>query len=187
MAEKPNLTKEQLEDLTGLFADHGYDDYKWIDPKLIIVSQWVRLKCMYGCPNYGRKAACPPNVPSVSECRRFFREYSSAVVFHLKMQFDRPGERFAAYRKRTLELVDLERSVFLAGFEKAFALLFGGCTLCPECGRERESCKQPERARPAPEAMGVDVYSTVRGLGYSLEVRTVKTQAMDRYVFLMVQ
>jgi hypothetical protein len=41
-------------------------------------------------------------------------------------------------------------------------------------------------ARPAPEAMAVDVYSTVRQFGYEISVRTDYDQKMDRYAFLMV-
>jgi hypothetical protein len=44
--------------------------------------------------------------------------------------------------------------------------LFGGCPLCKECKVERSLCKQPERARPAPEAMAVDFYMTVGNIGY---------------------
>ena len=183
---KIDASKSQYAALEIMFKDYGFTDYKWIDPEQIVVAQWVRMKCMFGCPNYGRKAACPPQTPSVSDCERFFKEYRDAAVFHLKVQFDNPQDRFVWYKKMTLKLVKLEREVFLAGFERAFFLLFGGCPLCKECKVERSLCKQPERARPAPEAMAVDVYSTVKNLGYPIAVRTEDTQAMDRYVFLMV-
>ena len=81
----------------------------------------------------------------------------------------------------TLKLVELERKVFLSGFERAFFLLFGGCPLCHECKVERSLRKHPEQARPAPEAMAVDVYSTIKKLGYPIAVRTEYTQAMDRF------
>ena len=172
--------------LEAMFKDHGFEDYRWIDPNRIVVAQWVRMKCMFGCPNYGRKAACPPQTPSVAECERFFREYGAAVVFHLRIQFENPEDRFAWYKRMDLAFAALEREVFLAGFQKAFILLFGGCPLCRECKKERVLCKQPELARPAPEAMAVDVYSTVKGLGYPISVRTDPKQSMDRYIFLMV-
>ena len=63
---------------------HGFTDFKWIDPKTIITAQWVRVKCEYGCPHYGRIASCPPNTPKVEECRRFFGEYRSGMVFHFQ-------------------------------------------------------------------------------------------------------
>lgn len=182
-----NLDKSQHTALETMFKDQGLIDFKWMDPKQIVVAEWVRMKCMFGCPNYGRKAACPPQTPSVSDCERFFKEYNDAVVFHLRVQFDHPPDRFAWYKKMTLKLIKLERKVFLAGFERVFFLLFGGCPLCKECKIERTLCNQPERARPAPEGMAVDVYSTVKKLGYPISVRTECTQAMDRYVFLMVQ
>lgn len=173
--------------LKTLFRDHGLTDFKWIDPKQIVVAQWVRVKCMFGCPNYGRKAACPPNTPAVEECERFFKEYRKAVVFHIQAQFDIPDNRFGWYKKMTVLLSKLEKQVFLSGFEKAFFLLFGGCPLCRECREDRTACRQPERARPSPEAFAVDVYATVKKLGYPIAVKTEQTQAMDRYVFLMVE
>ncbi len=188
------MDRKQLSDesamaplVEAIFNDHGFTDFQWSDPGEIEVARWVRTQCMFGCPNYGRKAACPPRTPSVSECERFFKEYSDAVIFHIRYQNDMPGERFAWYTKTGLKLAKLEREVFLAGFEKAFGLWLGGCYLCKECNAERSRCKQPERARPAPEGMAVDVYSTVKKSGYPISVRTECTQAMDRYVFLMVQ
>jgi hypothetical protein len=41
-------------------------------------------------------------------------------------------------------------------------------------------------ARPAPEAMAVDVYTSVRRFGFHINVRTAYDQKMDRYAFLMV-
>jgi hypothetical protein len=41
-------------------------------------------------------------------------------------------------------------------------------------------------ARPAPEAMAVDVYATVRCFDFPINVRTDYDQQMDRYAFLMV-
>ena len=55
---------DNRENLEALFAKHGVDDYRWIDPKDIVVAQWVRMKCMFGCGSYGRNASCPPNLPS---------------------------------------------------------------------------------------------------------------------------
>jgi predicted metal-binding protein len=184
---KQDVNQDERPAVETLFKDHGFTDFKWIDPQRIVVSQWVRMKCKFGCPNYGRKAACPPQTPSVQECERFFNEYRDAVVFHMRVQFNEPEDRFAWYKTMALKLVKLEKAVFLAGFERAFILLFGGCPLCKECKAERSLCKQPERARPAPEAMAVDVYTTVKNIGYPIAVRTEKSQSMDRYVFLMVR
>ena len=95
MVKKPANTKNTRKELEALFHKYGYKDYKWIDPKKIIVSQWVRMKCMYGCGNYGENASCPPNVPSVSECERFFQEYNEAVVLHFGKKVKKPEDRHA--------------------------------------------------------------------------------------------
>ena len=76
--------------------------------------------------------------------------------------------------------------VFLAGFERAFMLFMDSCGFCKECSGSRETCSQPHMARPAPEAMAVDVYSTVSRFGFPINVRTDYEQKMDRYAFLMV-
>ena len=85
------MNKDKLE---RLFFEHNYSDFKWINGKDIIVSQWVRVKCTFGCSNFGKKGSCPPNVPSVSECRNFFNEYNDIAIFHFEKSFEKPEERF---------------------------------------------------------------------------------------------
>ena len=172
--------------LEKIFNDEGFVDYKWITPEQIVVAQWVRMKCMFGCPNYGHKGACPPQTPSVSECERFFNEYKNGVVFHFSLQNDKSEERIKWYRETATRLIELESKVFLAGFERAYMLLFGGCYLCVDCSGERSQCKLPEMARPAPEGLAVDIFSTVKNVGYPISVKTDPSQTADRYVMLMV-
>jgi len=56
---------EGIRQVETICANHSCSDYKWIDPKEIIVEQWVRMKCMFGCGEYRRNASCPPNVPNL--------------------------------------------------------------------------------------------------------------------------
>jgi predicted metal-binding protein len=103
------------EELESLFEKHGYTDFRWIEPKDIVVAQWVRLKCTFGCHEYGQNAACPPKVPSVEECRQFFREYSTAAIFHFQASV-KGREALHAWSKEINQgLLSLEREVFLAG------------------------------------------------------------------------
>ncbi|MBS3819783.1 DUF2284 domain-containing protein [bacterium] len=169
------------------FRRYKFTDFRWIDPWKIIISQWVRMKCMYGCNEYGVTATCPPNVPSVSECERFFREYDEAVVFHFTKKVAKPEDRFAWTRKINLRLLKLEREIFLSGFKKTFLLFLDSCNICPQCSGKKETCKKPNIARPTPEAMSVDVYATVRQIGYPIQVLTDYSQKMNRYAFLMLE
>jgi len=172
--------------LENLLAKHGVTDFKWIDPKTIVVSRWVRMKCMFGCSEYGRTATCPPNVPSVEECREFFRDYKRAVIIHYEKTVAKPEDRHAWTRKTNLGLVELEREVFLSGCEKAFLLFMDSCTICAQCSGKRETCIEPRKARPTPEAMAVDVFATVRKAGYPIKVLARTDEPMNRYAFLLL-
>jgi len=178
MADKKRLER--------LFEKHGFPDFRWINPKDIVVAQWVRLKCMFGCDEYGHSGCCPPNTPSVAECDRFFHEYKSAVIFHFEKKVAKPEYRHAWARKVNLKLLGLEREVFCAGHEKAFLLIMDSCNLCAACRGKRDECQKPMMARPGPDAMAVDVYATVRRAGYPIAVLPDYEQVMNRYAFLMI-
>ncbi|UCF93963.1 MAG: DUF2284 domain-containing protein [Desulfobacterales bacterium] len=187
MLHRLDLETDKRQELEAVFQKHGFTDYKWINPREIVVSQWVRMKCMYGCGEYGRNAACPPSVPSVSECAQFFHEYRTAVIFHFEKKVKKPEDRHRWSPKVNLKLCKLEREVFLAGYQKAFLLFMDSCGLCDDCGGTRAECRAPRVSRPSPEAMAVDVFTTVRQAGFPIEVLADYSQKMNRYAFLMVQ
>ena len=174
------------QDLEALFRGRGLEQ-QWIRPEEIVVSQWVRMRCTFGCRSYGRNAACPPNVPSVSECRQFFDEYRTAVFFHFAKAVDKPEDRRQWSKQVNQSLPELEREVFLAGYQKAFVLFMDSCHMCAECSSSKDECRRPKLARPTPEAMAVDVFSTVRQYGYPIEVLTDYDQSMNRYAFLLIE
>lgn len=145
------------------------------------------MKCIFGCASYGKNATCPPNTPPVDECRRFFEGYRRGVVFHFEKSVDRPEDRHAWTKKVNRDLLELERKVFLLGYQKAFLLFMDSCDMCSSCAGTREECKQPKKARPTPEALGMDVFATVRQYGYPIEVLTDYTQSMNRYAFLLIE
>lgn len=178
------LTKHALEEK---FRARGLVDFRWIDPASVVVAEWVRMKCRFGCEGYGRSACCPPNVPAVDECARFFREYSEAVIFHFSKTLPDPDDRYAWTGEIGEKLLELERDVFVSGHPKAFLLLLDSCSLCKTCTGRRASCKEPRRARPTPEALAMDVFSTVRAAGYPIQVLSDYAQEMNRYAFLLVE
>jgi predicted metal-binding protein len=187
MQGKSKLPTDHQIPLEKIFKQFDLRDYQWIDPKKIIVSQWVRMKCMYGCGEYGNNACCPPNTPAVSECERFFKEYSDAVVFHFNTRVDKPEARHNWSKGINIKLSKLEREVFVSGHERAFMLFMDSCSICSECAASKEDCKNPGIARPSPESMAVDVYSTVRQFGFPIHVLAEYSQAMNRYAILLVQ
>ena len=178
------ISKQVLEDK---FRGRGFTDFRWINPATIVVAEWVRIKCTFGCEEYGRNAACPPNVPPVAECERFFREYSEAVVFHFAKKVPKPEDRHAWTKKVGRTLLKLERDVFVSGHPKTFLLPLDSCSLCETCTGRRTSCSEPRLSRPTPEAMAVDVFSTVRAAGYPIQVLSGYDQEMNRYAFLLIE
>jgi predicted metal-binding protein len=142
---------------------------------------------MFGCREYGRNACCPPNTPPVDECRGFFREYSEGVVFHFEKKVEKPEDRHQWARGINGRLLNLEREVFLADNPKTFLLFMDSCNICKECAGERVRCNNKKSARTTPEAMAVDVFSTVKQLGYPIKVLCDYSEAMNRYAFLLVR
>lgn len=158
-----------------------------IKAKEIVVSNWVRFKCRFGCLSYGKKGTCPPNVPSIEECREFLLEYEEAAVFHFRKRVDKPEDRVPWSREVNNRLLELEREVFLSGYHKAFLLFMDECRLCDNCIGSREECVDKKRARPSAESLAVDVFATVRKLGYPIDVLGDYSQEMNRYAFLLVE
>jgi predicted metal-binding protein len=172
--------------IESILRDNGYKDFKWISGKDVVVSQWVRFKCMFGCDSYGKKGSCPPSVPSIQECREFFNEYKKIAVIHIRKKVAHPEDRKEWSRKTNLKLLKLEKTVFLSGFQKVFLLFMDECRICKTCSGSREECKNLELSRPGPEALGVDLFATVRKIGYPIEVLNDYQREMNRYSFLMV-
>lgn len=173
--------------LQKVFYDQGMGDFRWIDPTEIVVAQWVRLKCQFGCDNYGRNASCPPNTPPLADCRAFFKEYRLGTVFRFNQSFSDPEERHDWSRNVNRALIELERNVFLAGHAQAFMMLMDNCNLCRDCANTRSHCRNKKMARPSPEAMGVDVFSTVTKYDYPINVLDDYGQEMNRYAILLIE
>jgi predicted metal-binding protein len=174
-------------DIERLIAEVGFEESRWTTGADVVVGQWVRLKCTYACDSYGKQACCPPNAPSVAVSREFFREYERVAVIHLEKAGDSPQKLDLWKKEVNTTLLELEREVFLAGFYKAMVLFPGDCSLCYQCVPDPADCRHPGSVRPTPEALGVDVFATVRSLGYPIEVLTNRSQIMNRYAFLLVE
>ncbi len=173
--------------IESLAQRQGFTDVRWVAGEDVVVEQWVRFKCSYACDEYGTRACCPPNTPSVSECRELFHCFEHVAVIHTEKTLA-PGEDARSWkREANAKMLELERQVFLAGYYKTLALFAGDCSLCAKCVTTRADCKNPGSARPCPEALAVDVFATVRKLGLPAQVLVERTQAMDRYAFLLVE
>ncbi|MFZ2146968.1 MAG: DUF2284 domain-containing protein [Sedimentisphaerales bacterium] len=145
-----------------------------ISPSQVETAAWVRLKCQFGCDGYGQCLVCPPYTPTPQQMREVLDAYSRAVLIHFT-----PEAEIKAI------VADIEREFFLRGAWKAFGLGAGPCYFCEECNVE-EQCRYPQRARPAMEACGIDVFSTVKKAGFPIEVVRTTRQCPNYYGLILV-
>lgn len=152
----------------------GVRDARIISPSEVETAAWVRLKCQFGCDGYGQCLVCPPYTPTPQQMRQVLDAYSRAVLIH-----------FTPQAEIKAIVADLEREFFLRGAWKAFGLGAGPCYFCEECNVE-EQCRYPQRARPAMEACGIDVFSTVKKAGFPIEVVRTTRQCPNYYGLILV-
>lgn len=156
-----------ISSLEEIFNDI-HSDYKQIDPKDVVVANWVRWKCKYGCKAYGKHYSCPPHTPTPQETKDMLMEYESAYLFRFKdietdpeyleegetcyskiMGSGEPNPKhlhhyFYPGVKNVYETMPkLEREAFIRGFYKAFAFVGLPCSLCEECVIEEKELEEP--------------------------------------------
>ena len=154
----------------------GIDEAKVVNPRSIATAQWVRIKCQFGCPRYGKGFCCPPNTPTPDMTRKVLDSYDKALLLHKRLK-EETSEGFNE------ALFRLEREIFLDGYYKAWSMGTGPCRICKECDPEGP-CRHGLRARPSMEACGIDVFRTARENGFPIEV--VRTHEKERNHFGLV-
>ena len=173
--------------LESVFQKHGLNDFKWIRGQDVVIAQWVRFKCMYGCDSYGQFANCPPSAPSIQESINFFSEFNNIAVFHFE-QLVECGDDFTDWTKEiNLKLLALEKEIFLSGYIKIFSLSPGRCCSCSECVPLKKDCKNKIASRPSPQSLSVDVFATVQKAGYDYKMQNDFSKKIDRFAFLLVE
>ena len=135
--------------------------------------------------SFRKRFTCPPYAPTPEETAATLQSYQKALL----VQFaDMQREQLRVEPGRSMihnVIYGMERNAFLGGYERAFSYEAGPCALCKECPAEKlgapnlfckKECKRPKEARPAMEAAGIDVYSTVRRAGFELHVVRERAQ-----------
>jgi len=161
---------KELNKFIELSKTLGATDAKLIKSSDIIVRDWVRIKCQYGCGGYGNCLTCPPYSPKPEETRKILNNYTWAILLKFipkPIDFD-----WKTIHEITAKL---EREIFFQGYYSAFGFACGPCPYCETCNLKE--CVHPNKARPSMEASGIDVYATVRTAGYEIKVlRSEKEQ-----------
>jgi predicted metal-binding protein len=183
-----------------------HEDLRLIPAEIIVVSDWVRLKCRYGCDNYGKHLGCPPFSPTPDETRAVLSEYRYAALASFKVSAD--PKAMGKQSRRALSssavkmqkiMAELERTAFLAGCYKAFSMSAMPCSLCETCVIEEMhkkdqavfpldgiKCRNKEIMRPSMEACGIDVFKTVRNVGCRPEVLKDTKEDVELYGLILL-
>jgi len=102
---------EKIEQLLKMSLDLGAEKAKVIDTNSVVVEEWVRWKCVYGCAFHGKDAYHPPCAPDAESTKKMIKEYSKAVLM--------TGSKGKAL---TEVAVRLEGEAYHMGYYKAFAM-----------------------------------------------------------------
>ena len=134
----------------------GARDAVIIPTSQVVVAHWVRLKCRYGCPDYGKWRTCPPYTPEPDTMKKVIAEYEKALLM-----------KSISHSAATDLAVSVMFWLYSQGIFKAFPLGSGRCFLCDKCNTTH--CPHPERAYPSMEACGIDVMETIKRAGWNTD------------------
>jgi predicted metal-binding protein len=169
---------KQLDQYLEKALKAGVDDAMVVQTSKVHTAPWVRMKCQFGCRQYGQSHCCPPRTPTSDEMRRILDSYTHAILLHWNWKEGvKPIDEF------NNAVVDTELALFLDGYYKAWSVGSGPCRLCEKCNISGQ-CVHGTKARPSMEACGIDVFRTVREHG--LPVRVLKERSEERHGYGLV-
>lgn len=183
------ISDDVLMDLSVRGQRYGIETIRPFHIDQFELAQWVGLKCRYGCSQYGTSWSCPPATPTFSQARAIISEYTLALLlvgsqkctnFYLNNSKRRSEQ--VRYWKGT---VSLERQLFLQGYDKAFSLVSGSCSLCSKCTYP-DACRFPTERRPTIESLGVDMLGTLKNLGIDTNVAKDPKELFKYYAIILL-
>lgn len=153
----------------------GFDEVLEIAPTSVVVTEFAKNKCTFGCSSANLKH-CQANEIPFEETSRLLSTYSRAFLIK-----GTPGT--GDFQRKILAA---ERLAFTDGFHKAFAFWAGPCHICPSCDLE-QPCLNTKNRRPSMEGSGIDVFETVRNNGETLKTLASKDEFVKYYGLLLLE
>ena len=102
---------DQMDYLLQRALELGAEKAKIIDAETVVLAEWVRWKCRYGCPLFAKDAFHPPAAPDAASMAKVLGEYRQAILLN-----GPNGQTL------TEAAVRLEGEAYHRGYYKAFAL-----------------------------------------------------------------
>ena len=170
----------------------------------VILDERVRLKCeVPRCAGYGQYLTCPPHVMPVEAFSKIRSRYRWGLLVQVEAKDIDSTEKgkgrinravLKEYREvhrpfklKLLEIVEtVESAAFKRGMRFAAGLVGGSCVLCERCvdDKSSEACRHSFRARPAMEAVGIDVIKTAQMAGLPIHLSSSKNVVWTGLVLL---
>jgi predicted metal-binding protein len=118
--------EDKMEYLLQRALELGAEKAKIIDPETVVVAEWVRWKCQYGCPLFEKDPFHPPQAPDAASMKKVLQEYRTAILLN--------GPEGKSLSEAAIRL---EGEAYHQGYYKAFALVAlvpGGGAACAPSG-----------------------------------------------------
>ena len=123
---EPEMIEGKMEYLMQRALELGAEKAKLIDTETVVVGEWVRWKCQYGCPLFEKDPFHPPVAPDAESTKKVLGEYTKAILLN-----GPNGQTLSEAAVR------LEGEAYHRGYYKAFALVAlvpGGGAACGPTG-----------------------------------------------------
>ena len=170
-----SLSLTPLQRLKHPILNIGFDDVIEIATDSVVVTEFAKNKCAFGCSSANLKH-CQANEIPFEETGRLLASYSQAFLIK-----GTPGT--GEFQRKILEA---ERLAFTGGFHKAFAFWAGPCHICASCDLDKP-CLNTKNRRPSMEGSGIDVFETVRNNGETLKTLATKDEFIKYYGLLLLE
>jgi len=167
-------TVEELKDRT---VKLGAMESKVIDVKTVKTVAWVRYKCQFGCSGFAESLTCPPYSPTPTETQKILDSFQKAILIHCQS---------GSHVDISKVVIKIEKEGFLAGYYKALGMGAGPCRLCRECNLKGE-CRHREEAMSSMEACGIDVFSTARANGFTIDTLDSARCKADYFGLVLIE
>ena len=176
--------RADLERYRQLAHELGASETAIVPASYVTIDERVRLKCVVPrCLRAGETPYCPPYAPDLDLVRQALSRFSWAILLKCNVE---PIEEYVprkagtraeqrhtlSFHQKSAEVVfELERQAYKDSYHLAMGFGGGSCKdyLCKglicqflDSGR----CRFPHRARPAMEAVGIDVVDLTNKVGW---------------------
>ena len=178
------IIEDKLQQLLDKALELGAAKAKLIDTSTVVVGDWVRWKCRYGCQFYNKDAFHAPCSPNADETRKVIGEYNKALLINSPNGVS-----------LSLAALKLEYEAGDLGYYKAFAIVAipfraSGGTTCPTAPEETpaESTNLGDNTtRPMMEACGIDVYKTAWANGFEISTKKETYGKWNYFALVLIE